>query len=181
MSGFELVPLDSSEVVEGGWELAPIEPDRPSVLRNVALNNPATAIGEVAMNLGSQMVALPVAGLAGLATEAGSVVGLTDKTGADVVHSVGDALTYQPRGELGQTCCAGRCLSVRETARGRDMGRGENPASDWQPRRGNGRAYRRRRCVADGSISRRACRPCRVARSRIAQGDDCARTAQLAP
>ncbi|MBW7902946.1 MAG: hypothetical protein H3C26_15800 [Rhodocyclaceae bacterium] len=103
MSGFELVPLDSSEVVEGGWELAPIEPDRPSVLRNVALNNPATAIGEVAMNLGSQMVALPVAGLAGLVTEAGSVVGLTDKTGADVVHSVGDALTYQPRGELGQT------------------------------------------------------------------------------
>lgn len=29
-------------------------------------------------------------------------MGLTDKTGADVVHSVGEAMTYQPRGEMGK-------------------------------------------------------------------------------
>lgn len=79
------------------------QPDEaPSMLRNVALNNPLTAAGEAALNLGSQAVALPVAGLAGLATAAGNALGLTDKTGADTVHAVGDALTYQPRGEFGQ-------------------------------------------------------------------------------
>ena len=98
---FRFVPVggegDSDE-----FTFIPIEPDRPSTLRNVALNNPLTAIGETALNLASTGVAMPVAGLAGLATEAGRAVGLTDKTGADVVHAVGDALTYQPRGEMGQ-------------------------------------------------------------------------------
>ena len=72
------------------------------VLRNVLLNNPLTAAGEAALNLGSQMVALPVAGLAGLGTETANVLGLTDKTGAEAVHSVGEAMTYQPRGEMGK-------------------------------------------------------------------------------
>jgi len=80
----------------------PIEDPKPSVLKTIALNNPLTALGEAGLNLASQVVALPAAGLAGLATEAGRVVGLTDKTGADVVHQVGDALTYQPRGEMGK-------------------------------------------------------------------------------
>ncbi len=84
----------------------PIEDDKPSVLRNVALNNPLTAIGETALNLASQSVAMPLAGLAGLATEAGRAMGMTDKTGADVVHSVGNAMTYQPRGEMGQAATA---------------------------------------------------------------------------
>ncbi len=98
---WRFVPLDS-EGDKGEFQFTPIEPDRPSTLRNVALNNPLTAIGETALNLASTGVAMPVAGLAGLATEAGRAVGLTDKTGADVVHAVGDALTYQPRGEMGQ-------------------------------------------------------------------------------
>lgn len=29
-------------------------------------------------------------------------MGLTDRTGADAVHSVSEALTYQPRGEMGK-------------------------------------------------------------------------------
>ena len=85
----------------------PADADKPSpatggVLRNVLLNNPLTALGEVALNLGSMSVAQPVAGIAGLATEGAHQLGITDKRGADVVHSVGDALTYQPRGEMGQ-------------------------------------------------------------------------------
>lgn len=78
------------------------EPERPSIAKQAALENPATAIAETGLNLASQAVALPVAGLAGLATEAGNALGLTKKKGADVVHSVGEALTYQPRGEMGK-------------------------------------------------------------------------------
>jgi hypothetical protein len=48
----------------------PLDQDEPSVLKTVLLENPATAIGEAALNLGSQAIALPVAGIAGLATEA---------------------------------------------------------------------------------------------------------------
>lgn len=88
-------------------EPQPAEPDKPSpatagVLRTVLLNNPLTAIGEAGLNLLSMGAAQPVAGWAGLATEAAHQVGLTDKRGADVVQSVGEALTYQPRGEMGQ-------------------------------------------------------------------------------
>lgn len=78
------------------------EPGRPSVLRNLALNNPLTAIGETGLNLATQGVALPVAGLAGIGTAAANAMGLTKKTGADAVHAVSEKLTYQPRGELGK-------------------------------------------------------------------------------
>ncbi|WOP14589.1 LPD38 domain-containing protein [Ottowia sp. SB7-C50] len=87
-------------VAEGGG--AAPAPGKPGVLRNILLNNPLTALGEVALNLGSMGVSQPVAGLAGLATEAAHQLGLTDRRGADVVQSVGEALTYQPRGEMGQ-------------------------------------------------------------------------------
>jgi hypothetical protein len=98
------VPLETSSD-DGGIKprgFTPIEPDRPSMAKQIALENPATAIAETGLNLASQAVALPVAGIAGLATEAGNALGLTDKKGADVVHQVGEALTYQPRGEMGK-------------------------------------------------------------------------------
>lgn len=98
---FRFAPL-SDEGDNGEFTFTPLEAGRPSTLRNVALNNPLTAIGETALNLATTGVAMPVAGLAGLATAAGNALGLTKKTGADVVHAVGDALTYQPRGEMGQ-------------------------------------------------------------------------------
>lgn len=80
----------------------PSEPGKASVLRNVLLNNPLAAIGETALNLGTMSVALPVAGLAGLGTMAGRALGLTDRNPVDAVHGVSEALTYAPRGELGQ-------------------------------------------------------------------------------
>lgn len=80
----------------------PLDQETPSVLKTVLLENPATAIGEAALNLGSQAIALPVAGIAGLATEAGRALGFTDKSGADVVRQVGEKLTYEPRGEFGK-------------------------------------------------------------------------------
>lgn len=85
-----------------GFQPLQSQPDQPSILKQAALENPLTAIAETGMNLASQAVALPVAGLAGLATEAGNALGLTERKGADVVHSVGEAMTYQPRGEMGK-------------------------------------------------------------------------------
>jgi hypothetical protein len=84
----------------------PIKSEEQSVLRNVLLNNPGTAIVETGANLLSQGVALPAAGLAGIGTAAARALGLTDKEPADVVHKVGGALTYQPRGEMGQAATA---------------------------------------------------------------------------
>jgi hypothetical protein len=99
---WKFTPIDAGKTAAGDFKFTPEEDAQPSVLRTVLMENPATAIGEAGLNLGSQIVALPVAGLAGLATEAGRALGLTEKTGADVVHAVGGALTYQPRGEFGQ-------------------------------------------------------------------------------
>lgn len=119
MSGYVFTPIDQpapkaqagdswrfapieSEGDKGEFQFTPLEPDRPSTLRNVLLNNPATALAETGVSLATTGVAMPVAGLAGLATLAANAAGLTEKSGADVVHAVGDALTYQPRGEMGQ-------------------------------------------------------------------------------
>jgi hypothetical protein len=77
-------------------------PERPSMLKQIALENPATAAVEAGLSLATTGVVLPVAGLAGLAVGAGNALGLTDRTGADAVSDVADALTYQPRGEMGK-------------------------------------------------------------------------------
>jgi hypothetical protein len=102
------VPLEEidGDTPSGFVPVDAVAPEKPSVLKTVALNNPLTALIETGANLASQGVALPLAGLAGLATEAAHAAGLTDKRGADVVHAVGDALTYQPRGEMGQAASA---------------------------------------------------------------------------
>ncbi len=98
------VPLSDlpNEKRRRGFVPIQAEPERDSIGKQIALNNPITAIAETGLNLASQAVALPGAGLAGIATEAGNALGLTERKGADVVHSVGEALTYQPRGEMGK-------------------------------------------------------------------------------
>lgn len=97
------IPLETAANDAALNEAQPEMPGRASVLRNVLLNNPLTALGETALNLGTMGVAMPVAGLAGLATVAGRAVGLTDRQPADVVGQVADTFTYRPRGELGQS------------------------------------------------------------------------------
>lgn len=100
------IPLSNAGDATPQHGFSQLEDDKPSLLKTIALNNPATAIAETGANLLSQGVALPVAGLAGLATVAGNALGLTDKKPADVVHAVGGTLTYQPRGEMGQAATA---------------------------------------------------------------------------
>lgn len=57
---------------------------------------------EAAGNLASQIVSLPVAGIAGLGAAATKALGLTKAEPADVVNQVGNVLTYQPVTEAGQ-------------------------------------------------------------------------------
>jgi hypothetical protein len=59
-------------------------------------------VAETAANLITTGPALIAGGLAGIGTAAGNALGLTDKAPEDVVHAVGNALTYQPKTELGQ-------------------------------------------------------------------------------
>ncbi len=96
------IPLEEPTARKGFVPLADLAPDRPTIAGQMALNNPVTAIGETALNVATQSVAMPVAGLAGLVTEAARAAGLTERQGADIVHAVGEALTYQPRGEMGK-------------------------------------------------------------------------------
>ena len=104
-SGFVPLQDDDGDLQTTGFvplEDAGSDTPRPSVLKTVALENPATALAETGAHLATMGVAQPVAGIAGLATEAAHAVGLTDRRGADVVRSVSDAMTYQPRGEFGK-------------------------------------------------------------------------------
>ena len=96
----DLLPAQKGKKQAGVFD--DLIPEQPSILKMAALENPLAAAIETGANLASQAVALPSAGLAGLAIEAGNVIGFTDKKGADIVHSVGESMTYQPRGEMGK-------------------------------------------------------------------------------
>ena len=91
------IPLDDVDAAnEGGVDTT------SGVLRNVLLNNPLTAAGEAALNFGSQVIAIPAAGWVGMGSEATHALGITDEDPADTVRKVADAMTYQPRGEMGK-------------------------------------------------------------------------------
>lgn len=85
-----------------GFQPLTADAERPNMLKQIALENPATATAEAGLNLATTGAALPVAGLAGLAVSAGNALGLTKRTGADTVNDVAEAMTYQPRGEMGK-------------------------------------------------------------------------------
>ena len=55
------------------------------------------ALGDVVGDVGSSALATPISGIAGLWAGAGNALGLTNTDPADVVESVGNAMTYQPR------------------------------------------------------------------------------------
>lgn len=63
-------------------------------------------IAESIYQMGSSLVATPIAGLAGIGTAATNALGITDTPAADVVERVSGALTYQPRSEGGNAAAA---------------------------------------------------------------------------
>lgn len=92
----------------------PFVPDVPITSRFVPDESPSKAIGDILPNVGvgeavlsglTGMAAAPLSGLAGGA--AALIPGLRPGIGADVVRGVGNALTYQPRSELGRNIIGG--------------------------------------------------------------------------
>jgi hypothetical protein len=94
-------------------ELKQIEADKPGLVGSVlgVGGNFLKGAADTALNLGTSMVATPAAGIAGLATTAGNLaaVPFSDVTvddavrrGSDVIQKGSQALTYQPRSDVGK-------------------------------------------------------------------------------
>lgn len=112
------VPLDTDANTQTGFvPLESSKTDGPSTMQRIAMAaEPYVApaaktvqavasgypVAETAANLVTMGAALPIAGIAGLGATASRALGITDADPADVVHAVGNALTYQPKTELGQ-------------------------------------------------------------------------------
>lgn len=93
---------------------------QPGVVGNAlgVAGNFAKGVGDTALNLGSQVAAVPVAGLAGISQgiqntydqAAGNPVGMS---AADRVAKVQNAMTYQPRSDVGQAAQANIAAPVQ--------------------------------------------------------------------
>lgn len=100
------MPFTPLSAVESGPipGFTPIEPPEPEngAVKTLRAIGSVYPVAETGANLVTQGVALPVAGLAGLGAMATNALGLTDADPGNVVHAVGNALTYQPQTDLGQ-------------------------------------------------------------------------------
>ncbi len=76
--------------------------DQPSILKMAALENPATAIAEDRAKPAPHRRSFAGCRYRRFGDRSRQRLGATERKGADVVHAVGDALTYQPRGEMGK-------------------------------------------------------------------------------
>lgn len=75
---------------------------------------------EAALNMGSGMIATPLAGIAGLGTLATNALGITDADPTNVIHGVQGALTYQPRTQAGDTATQIVSYPFQKLAQGAD-------------------------------------------------------------
>lgn len=78
--------------------------------RGLTAGDLAKGVPEVALQAGTGLVAMPVAGFSGMGTWAGNRMGLTDKQPGDVVRSVQEGMTYQPRSTTGRILSRGVSL-----------------------------------------------------------------------
>lgn len=95
------------------------------------ISNKIPQIGEVetGMNLGTGMIAAPVAGIRGLIQGATNLAGLTTTPAADVVRQTQEAMTYQPRTNVGKADTAAVAYPFQKLAEGADWaGRHVNDA-----------------------------------------------------
>lgn len=104
-------PLDASSTHEMALQRAKQFEDAAAAIRAKApgavgnalgvAGNFAKGVGDTALNLGSQILAVPAAGLAGIAQGAKNLVS-PGMSAADRVAQVSNALTYQPRSDVGK-------------------------------------------------------------------------------
>jgi hypothetical protein len=85
-------------------ELQQIEADKPGLVGNVLgfSGNFLKGAADTALNLGSSMVATPAAGIAGIVTAPAGFIPGMEGVGARNVQRVQNALTYQPRSDVGK-------------------------------------------------------------------------------
>jgi hypothetical protein len=89
-------------------------------------------VGEAFLNLGSSAIAAPLSGLAGMA---GSVLPGDEGQGADWTQNVQNALTYQPRTQVGQDAAKVLAYPFEKIAQGADyLGDVANAPSNAKPR-----------------------------------------------
>jgi len=101
------VPLAEAESDRPQHGFTPIQTDdQPGIfapaLETVEDIGRVYPVAEAGANLLTQAVAVPVSGVIGLGAMATRALGITDAEPADVIHSVGSALTYQPQTEHGK-------------------------------------------------------------------------------
>jgi hypothetical protein len=85
-------------------ELKQIEADKPGLVGNVLgfSGNFLKGAADTALNLGSSMVATPAAGIAGIVTAPAGFIPGMEGVGARNVQRVQNALTHQPRSDIGK-------------------------------------------------------------------------------
>jgi hypothetical protein len=132
--GFELE--GSPAALPEGFELE--TPQQSTAAGPQLENNWRNAVGETALAFGTGAVAMPFAGLAGLATGAARKIGITGAEPADVVRATQEALTYQPRTAAGQKVTRAVGLPFELLAKGADWAGGKTTDITGSPALGAG-------------------------------------------
>jgi hypothetical protein len=102
-------PVDTMEphrarIAQLETELKRLDADKPGAGTAAweITKNFVNGLGDTALNLGSSMVATPAAGIAGLVTAPAGFIPGMEGVGARNVQRVQNALTYQPRSDVGK-------------------------------------------------------------------------------
>ena len=106
-----------SDVFSEGAAQSAAQPS-PLLPQLTGIGQGVAGAGEAGASLLSGMLAPIPAGLAGLGAAATNAVGLTNTPPADVVGNVSNALTYQPRSEIGQQLAGAANYPFEKLAQG---------------------------------------------------------------
>jgi hypothetical protein len=94
------------------------------------------ALGETLLNLGTGMISMPIAGLAGLGNVVTNAYGLTNSNPADTVNAVAQGATYQPRTAAGQGLTTAVTYPFAKLAEGADWAGGKVAEATGSPAAG---------------------------------------------
>jgi hypothetical protein len=88
---------------------------RPGIIGNTlgVLGGFAKGVGDVALNLGSQAIAVPAAGVAGIVQGAKNLITPGGMPPEDRIAQVANAMTYKPRSEVGKEAAANIAAPVQ--------------------------------------------------------------------
>lgn len=94
------------------------------------------ALGETLLNLGTGMISMPIAGLAGLGNVVTNAFGRTNSNPADTVNAVAQGATYQPRTAAGQGLTTAVTYPFAKLAEGADWAGGKVAEATGSPAAG---------------------------------------------